>query len=153
MVTEYESRSSKELFGRNDELIRENVLETLEHLVTGTYVCGVYGFEIEEVGERIKDKTMVGFDLGILGRWLPEWQFVRDSTGSANVTPLAIELREAWGDFDLNYFVKVMATHKLENVPMIGISSTYGELVRIGVNPLQSVCAQETFRTHGIGFM
>ncbi len=150
MITANEIRSAQELWGRNDNLLREHALETLEYLVTGTYVCGVYGFAIEEVEERINDRTMVGFDLGILGPWLPEWQFVRDSTGDSDVTPLALELREAWGDFNLGYFVEVMATHELDNMPTIGVSSTYGKLVQLGINPLHSPNAQDTFRSHGI---
>jgi hypothetical protein len=134
----------------NDDGHRERAAQVLEHLVTDNYVCSIYGFRIEEVDERIGSKTMVGFDLGILGSWLPEWQFVRDEQGKAEVSPLALEVWRAWGDFKQDHFVKVMATHSMSNVPVIGESSTYGEMVQLGLNPLLDPNARSYFRDLGV---
>lgn len=138
---------------QNDELHREGVSETLQYLVTGTYVCGVHGLEIEEITDRIRTKTMIGFELGFLGPWLPEWQFIKNEAGKSDVSDLAIEVWNAWGDFDQSYFIEVMATHTLENVPDIGEESTYSEMVKLGINPLLHPNTQTVFRDHGIGAM
>ena len=133
---------------QNDALIRETAKEMLDYLVSGTFVCNSFGFQIEEVEQRIEDRTMIGFELGFLGPWLPEWQFVEED-GRTEVSPIALELREAWGDFNLDSFVRVMATHRLENVPEIGKSSTYAEMVQLGISPLQNPTARNRFHLAG----
>src|SRR3990167_8367396 len=100
----------EEWYRTNDDGLREHAKEKLDYLVSGTLVCQAYGFTIEEVDQRINDRTMVGFKLGFLGPWLPEWQFVRDDEDKADVSPIAIELWDAWGKFNLDGFVRIMAT-------------------------------------------
>lgn len=144
----------KELLRANDELQRERVSETLCHLVSRTYVNGVYGFEISEINARVAERTMVGFKLGFLGIWLPEWQFVEnEDDNTIDVSSLATTLWDEWGEFDQKYFVEVMATHTVENIPKIGDTSTYGELVQQGIDPLQAPEARHTFRYHGAKLM
>lgn len=134
----------------NDNGLREAAKGKLDFLVSGTFVCQRFGFTIEEIGERIDDRTMVGFKLGFLGPWLPEWQFVEEAKGQATVSPIALELREAWGEFNLDNFVKVMATSTAENVPVIGQSSTYAEMVQLGLNPLEVPYARSLFQNSGV---
>ena len=147
------TKTNAEIWTPNDNLHRERAAETLEYLVTGTYVFGVYGFDIEEVDERIDAKTMIGFKLGFLGPWLPEWQFIETETGKADVSPLALDIWKTWGDFDQDYFIEVMATHTMDNVPDIGKELTYGAMVQQGLNPLANSNVRSLFRDHGISSM
>ena len=133
----------------NDDALRESAKANLDYLVSGTFVCNRYGFTIKEVEQGIEDRTMVGFQLGFLGPWLPEWQFIQAGP-AVEVSPIALELREAWGDFNLDSFVKVMATRTLNNVPTIGQSSTYAEMVQLGINPLQDPNSRNLFRQAGV---
>lgn len=137
-------------YRNNDDDLRETAKGQLDFLVSGTFVCMKFGFTIEEVGERIDDRTMVGFKLGFLGPWLPEWQFVEAEEDTATVSPIALELREAWGEFNLDNFVKVMATNTAENVPVIGQKSTYAEMVQLGLSPLEVPYARSLFQNSGI---
>lgn len=132
---------------RNDAGLRAKEAVTLDFLVSATYVCNIYGFDIEDIDERVKGKSMVGFRSPFSGLWLPEWQFVKDDEGNADVTPLAIDVWNAWGEHNQGYFVKVMATHQLENVPKIGQRTTYGKAVQLGLNILDSPEVRSVFRT------
>lgn len=134
----------------NDDGLRESAKGKLDFLVSGTFVCQKFGFTIEEVGKRIDDRTMLGFKLGFLGPWLPEWQFVESEEGATTVSPIALELREAWGEYNLDDFVRVMATNTAENVPNIGQSSTYAEMVQLGLSPLEVPYARSLFQNSGI---
>ncbi len=141
---------SQDFLRANDEGLRESGLRTLEHLVSGTLVHGLYGIDIEIVEARIEQRTMVGWKLGFLGPWLPEWQFIKDENGNTEVTPLALEIWEAWGPYNQGAFVNVMATHTLDNVPTIGQRSTYGRAVQLGFNLLDDRNARSYFEDHGV---